>query len=87
MPVSGPGIPAGDTIAAITNGGDVQLSGWATATGTVPLTFCTTGSVFEIDAGARVAMSGLTISDGNAVQGGGINNAGTLTLTNEYHQR
>src|SRR5204862_5836934 len=49
--------------------------------------------VFDIDAGKTVGISGMTISNGNVVGdagtpnggfafGGGIQNAGTLTLTN-----
>ena len=38
--------------------------------------------VFKVDAGVTAAINGLTITDGNAVTGGGIDNAGTLTLTN-----
>ena len=36
--------------------------------------------VFEISSGATVTISGLLITGGQAVQGGGIFNAGTLTL-------
>jgi hypothetical protein len=38
--------------------------------------------IFNVLAGAEVAISGLTISGGNGDIGGGIDNAGTLTLTN-----
>ena len=38
--------------------------------------------VFEINGGATVTISGLLITDGQAVQGGGIFNSGTLTLKN-----
>ena len=39
--------------------------------------------VFQIVAGASAALSGLTITDGNvAGQGGGLDNSGSLTLTN-----
>jgi len=38
--------------------------------------------VFEIGGGTTVSISGLTIENGNAYQGGGIYNAGTLTVTN-----
>ncbi len=37
--------------------------------------------VFVIHSGATVAISGLTIEDGNATEGGGIDNLGNLTLT------
>ncbi len=36
--------------------------------------------VFAIAAGVKVSLSGLTIADGLAVQGGGIDNSGTLTV-------
>lgn len=40
-------------------------------------------TVFQIDSGATVFISGLTIEDGNGgLQGGGIENKGTLTVTN-----
>jgi titin len=38
--------------------------------------------VFAVSAGVSAALDGLTIADGNADSGGGINNAGTLTLSN-----
>jgi parallel beta-helix repeat protein len=37
--------------------------------------------VFEVQAGATVSLSGLTITNGSDSDGGGIFNAGTLTLT------
>jgi CSLREA domain-containing protein len=37
--------------------------------------------IFNIDAGADVAISGLTLHDGRAIQGGAIDNAGELHLT------
>jgi hypothetical protein len=36
--------------------------------------------VFDISSGTTVSVTGLTIADGQAVQGGGIDNFGTLTL-------
>jgi Bacterial Ig-like domain (group 3)/MBG domain (YGX type)/Domain of unknown function (DUF4214)/Right handed beta helix region len=41
-----------------------------------------TSGVFQIDAGATAAISGLTITHGSSVNGGGVSNDGTLTLTN-----
>ena len=83
MLVTGAGIPVADTIAGLgPNAGEIRLSAPATATATVSLAFGTTGSVFQIDAGTQVVLNGLTISNGNAAQGGGINNAGMLTLMN-----
>ncbi len=38
------------------------------------------GSVVTVPAGSRVAITDLTIAGGNAVQGGGVDNAGDLTL-------
>jgi hypothetical protein len=40
------------------------------------------GSVFTIEAGKRVTLSGMTIENGKADEGGGINNMGTLNLNN-----
>jgi hypothetical protein len=83
MLVTGAGIPVADTIAALGPDADeIQLSAPATATATVSLAFGTSGSVFQIDAGTQVVLNGLTISNGNAALGGGINNAGALTLLN-----
>ena len=39
-----------------------------------------TGSGFYVDAGVTAAISGLTITGGNTLQGGGIYNAGKLTV-------
>ncbi len=39
-------------------------------------------SIFAINAGTTASLTGLTISGGRAVNGGGINNAGNLTLSN-----
>ena len=39
-------------------------------------------SVFVVDSGATVGISGLTIAHGDAADGGGIDNVGTVTLTN-----
>jgi len=38
--------------------------------------------VFTVDSGAQVSIAGLTIEDGNSTSGGGIDNEGTLTVTN-----
>ena len=38
------------------------------------------GSVFTINSGANVTLTGLTIQNGSAFRGGGISNAGSLTL-------
>ncbi len=37
--------------------------------------------IFNVAAGVTVAVTGLTLGDGDAVDGGAINNAGTLTIT------
>ena len=39
-------------------------------------------SVFTVNSGATVTISGLTITNGNADNGGGVNNQGTLTVSN-----
>ena len=39
-------------------------------------------SIFTVDSGVTVSLSGMTITGGNAVSGGGINNFGTLVVTN-----
>jgi predicted outer membrane repeat protein len=39
------------------------------------------GSTLTVSSGATVRLIGLTVTDGNAADGGGINNAGSLTLT------
>jgi predicted outer membrane repeat protein len=39
--------------------------------------------VFQVDAGASVSLNGLTITNGTAVQGGAIYNAGLLTLNGD----
>jgi len=41
-----------------------------------------TSQVFIVDSGATVSISGLTIQDGTDAFGGGVENSGTLTLTN-----
>jgi len=41
-----------------------------------------TSRVFDISGGKTVTIAGLTIAHGKAATGGGIDNAGTLTLTN-----
>jgi hypothetical protein len=40
-------------------------------------------SVFTVNSGVTASISGLTISNGNAPNGGGVYNAGSLTLTND----
>jgi CSLREA domain-containing protein len=39
------------------------------------------GSIFTVSSGAAAAISNLTITNGNASNGGGINNSGTLTVS------
>ena len=40
-------------------------------------------SIFTVSAGAQVAISGLTITGGVALDGGGIDNLGTLSISND----
>lgn len=42
-----------------------------------------TGSIFEIAAGTTVTLRGLTITQGSAINGGGINNHGNLMLDDD----
>src|SRR5262249_31840497 len=39
--------------------------------------------VFDISSGVKVSISGLTIADGSQTRGGGIDNAGALTLSHD----
>ena len=41
-------------------------------------------SVFTVDSGATVNLSGMTISGGDAFDGGGLDNFGTLTVSNSF---
>ena len=63
---------------------ELSDSGQLTITGpTAGLTVSGSSSgVFQIDAGASAAFSGLTITGGLATEGGGVLNSGNLTLTN-----
>ncbi len=44
-------------------------------------------SVFTVDSGKTVSLSSITISGGNAGNGGGIDNSGTLTVSNSVRGR
>ena len=56
----------------------IDGGGWITVSGD------DTSGVFTVDTGVTATLTGLTIADGNATNGsgGGIYNAGTLTITN-----
>jgi hypothetical protein len=69
--------------------GPLELSGAsATATeiidgnGRITVSGADASRVFQIDAGVRAELDGLTITQGRATEGGGIYNAGTLTVSN-----
>jgi hypothetical protein len=64
---------------AIANTGDVSITGNGAANTVVSGN--SLGNVFSIDAGATATISGMTILDGIGTNGGGVNNAGTLTLS------
>jgi hypothetical protein len=62
-----------------------QTSGLETITGPaagVTISGGGTSGVFQVNAGVTATLSGLTITDGNSTVGGGVDNAGTVTLTN-----
>jgi len=59
---------------------DVQILGPGANVLTVSGNFA--NQVFDVTAGVTVTIAGLTIADGSAPYGGGIENAGTLTLAN-----
>ncbi|HEX4128845.1 MAG TPA: right-handed parallel beta-helix repeat-containing protein [Pirellulales bacterium] len=61
---------AGIGAITINGGGQITIDGNAAS------------SVFQVDAGVTAALTGLTIADGSASVGGGINNAGTLAVNN-----
>src|SRR5581483_5539778 len=79
-----PGL-AGKTITL--RGGPLELSGAGLTTingaGRVTVSGGGTTGVFQIDAGAQVDLTGLTITGGKASDGAGINNAGSLTLSDD----
>jgi hypothetical protein len=72
----------GQTIALMTGELDITTSLDIDGPGAGQLTVSGGGAsrVFAIAGGADVALSGLTIANGVAVQGGGIDNSGTLTV-------
>ncbi len=75
----------GSTIALTSGALHVTASVTITGPGAGMLTVDGTshGSVFDIAAGAKVTISGLTLAHGLAAAGGGIDNAGNLTLTHD----
>ena len=83
---------AGDTIdvephpLALTAGtGAIRIEGG----GLISLSGDGTSQVFQIDSGANVTLDGLVVEEGSAGSGngGGINNAGTLNITNSTFTR
>jgi hypothetical protein len=71
--------PIALTGSALTLIRDVTISGPGASTLTVSRT-SGTDRIFNVDAGVTATIGGLTISGGQATQGGGIANQGTLTL-------
>ncbi len=65
-------LTAGTGLITINGGGQMTVSGSYTKT-----------TVFRVDSGANVDLTGLTIEDGSAVNGAGVDNAGTLALAND----
>jgi fibronectin-binding autotransporter adhesin len=64
-------LKAGDEIVTLDGAGQVTISGGGAI------------SIFQIDAGAQADFTGLTFANAKGAHGGAINNAGTLTLTND----
>jgi hypothetical protein len=60
----------GKGVVTINGGGQITIDGGGAS------------SVFQVDSGATSVLSGLTIQNGIAISGGGINNLGTVTLLN-----
>lgn len=68
---------------ALTVDSDITISGQTTDPNAVVIDADgVPGSVFSVSFGNTVAMSNLTIMNGDTTDGGGINNAGSLSLTN-----
>ena len=63
---------------------DLTITGLGADELTIRGNGCNPSRVFTISHCATVSLSGLTIADGQANQGGGIFNAGTLTVTSLY---
>ncbi len=61
----------GSGTTTIDGGGLVEISGGGSSSG-----------VFVVDSGAQAVLTGLTIDNGQAATGGGVDNAGTLTISN-----
>ncbi len=61
--------------------GNLTITGPGAASLTVERGSTGTFRIFNLAAGSTIAMSGLTIANGNELQGGGILNSGNLTLT------
>ncbi|MGA2621250.1 MAG: choice-of-anchor Q domain-containing protein, partial [Thermoguttaceae bacterium] len=66
-------LKAGSGTTTIDGGGQIQV---------YQVVGGSSGSVFVVDSGATAVLTGLTITGGQAGMGGGINNSGTLTLSN-----
>jgi CSLREA domain-containing protein len=71
---------------ALTTGGTLDISNYTSIVGPgANLLYLDGGNaveVFNIASGSTVAISGVTIANGSSSDGGGIYNAGTLTVTN-----
>ena len=75
---------SGSTI-TLTQGALELLGGSGTMTidgaGGITVSGAGSWSVFQVDSGAQAVMDGLTIVDGKATYGGGIDNGGSLTIS------
>src|SRR5262245_51241560 len=61
---------------------NLTISGPGAAQLTISVSVRHPSRVFQVASGMQVTLSGLTISNGRAVNGGGILNNGTLTVSN-----
>ncbi len=80
---------AGETIVeTVADGGTLAITQGVTITGPtggVTISGDNAVTVFQVNNGVNAALSGLTVADGNGLMtigGGGINNLGTLTVSN-----
>ena len=69
---------AGGTI--VFTGGALTLADAVTIAGPVTISGNHASGIFTVNAGKTVGLSGLTLIDGSASEGGAVNNAGTLSI-------
>ncbi len=77
--VSGTIILGGGALTLTRTAGAIAIAG--PGAGTLTISGNHASGVFQIDSGVTASISGLTIANGTAASGGGINNQGTLTVS------